>query len=136
MQFSKRNKQTPLLPLPEINSIYHAESEGSRDQPQPGYFLIKRKEPGDEVALVHVVGLYTGWGLYSGGVGELIVGGLRYLRIMFCTIILYLMRGKNNIYNFKNNIYNLQLLLITSTKVFFHMSLILRTTCMFHNIIS
>ena len=32
LQFSKRNKQTPLLPLPEINSIYHAESAGSRDQ--------------------------------------------------------------------------------------------------------
>jgi hypothetical protein len=50
LQFSKRNKQTPLLPLPEINSIYHAESAGSRDQPHPGSFLKKREEPGNEVA--------------------------------------------------------------------------------------
>ena len=49
LQFSKRNKQTPLLPLPEINSIYHAESAGSRDQPRPGSFLKKREEPGNEV---------------------------------------------------------------------------------------
>ena len=49
LQFSKRNKQTPLLPLPEINSIYHAESAGSHDQPRPGSFLKKREEPGNEV---------------------------------------------------------------------------------------
>ena len=49
LQFSKRNKQTPLLPLPEINSIYHAESAGSRDQPRPGSYLKKREEPGNEV---------------------------------------------------------------------------------------
>ena len=47
LQFYKRNKQTPLLPLPEINSIYHAESAGSRDQP----LLKKREEPGNEVGL-------------------------------------------------------------------------------------
>ena len=52
LQFSKRNKQTPLLPLPEINSIYHAESAGSRDQPRPGSFLKKREEPGNEVAVM------------------------------------------------------------------------------------
>ena len=51
LQFSKRNKQTPLLPLPEINSIYHAESAGSRDQPRPGSYLKKREEPGNEVAV-------------------------------------------------------------------------------------
>ena len=51
LQFSKRNKQTPLLPLPEINSIYHAESAGSRDQPRPGSFLKKREEPGNEVGI-------------------------------------------------------------------------------------
>ena len=53
LQFSKRNKQTPLLPLPEINSIYHAESAGSRDQPRPGSFLKKREEPGNEVVYRH-----------------------------------------------------------------------------------
>ena len=52
LQFSKRNKQTPLLPLPEINSIYHAESAGSRDQPRPGSFLKKREEPGNEVGKI------------------------------------------------------------------------------------
>ena len=51
LQFSKRNKQTPLLPLPEINSIYHAESAGSRDQPRPGSYLKKREQPGNEVVL-------------------------------------------------------------------------------------
>ena len=51
MQFSKRNKQTPLLPLPEINSIYHAKSAGSRDQPRPGSFLQKREEPRSEVVI-------------------------------------------------------------------------------------
>ena len=53
LQFSKRNKQTPLLPLPEINSIYHAESAGSRDQPRPGSFLKKREEPGNEVVYIY-----------------------------------------------------------------------------------
>jgi hypothetical protein len=50
LQFSKRNKYTPLLPLPEINSIYPAKSAGSRDQLRPGSFLNKREEPGNEVA--------------------------------------------------------------------------------------
>jgi hypothetical protein len=59
LQFSKRNKQTPLLPLPEINSIYHAESAGSRDQPRPGSFLKKREEPGNEVGFGLVVGKST-----------------------------------------------------------------------------
>ena len=58
LQFSKRNKQTPLLPLPEINSIYHAESAGSRDQPRPGSFLKKREEPGNEV--VYLIALRLG----------------------------------------------------------------------------
>ena len=58
LQFSKRNKQTPLLPLPEINSIYHAESAGSRDQPRPGSFLKKREEPGNEVAHLPVLFFY------------------------------------------------------------------------------
>jgi hypothetical protein len=44
-----QTQQTPLLPLPESNSIYHAESAGSRDQPRPGSFLKKREEPGNEV---------------------------------------------------------------------------------------
>jgi hypothetical protein len=47
--FQTQLKHTPLLPLPEINSIYHAESAGSRDQPRPGSFLEKREEPGNEV---------------------------------------------------------------------------------------
>ena len=57
LQFSKCNKQTPLLPLPEINSIYHAESAGSRDQPRPGSFLKKREEPGNEVGRISPISL-------------------------------------------------------------------------------
>ena len=62
LQFSKRNKQTPLLPLPEINSIYHAESAGSRDQPRPGSYLKKREEPGNEVAACYKI-TYRGFNL-------------------------------------------------------------------------
>jgi hypothetical protein len=49
LQFSKRNKQTPLPPLPEINFNLPRKICVTRDQPRPGSFLHKREEPGNEV---------------------------------------------------------------------------------------
>ena len=57
MQFSKRNKQTPLLPLPEIKFNLPPKSGGSRDQLRPGSLLHKRKEPGNEVVLLFEKGV-------------------------------------------------------------------------------
>jgi hypothetical protein len=51
MQFSKRNKQTPLLPLPEIKFNLPPKSGDSRDQLRPGSLFHKRKEPGNEVGM-------------------------------------------------------------------------------------
>ena len=52
MQFSKRNKTAPLLPLPEINFNLPRRICVTRDQPRPGSFLKKREEPGNEVGSI------------------------------------------------------------------------------------
>ena len=46
MQFSKH---TPLPPYPNDNFILACRICVPRDQPQPGSFLNKREEPGNEV---------------------------------------------------------------------------------------
>jgi hypothetical protein len=43
----------PLLPLPEINFNLPRRICVTRDQPQPGSYLKKREEPGNEVARNH-----------------------------------------------------------------------------------
>jgi hypothetical protein len=61
LQFSKtkRNKQTPLPPFPEININLSRKICVTRDQLRPGSFLHKREEPGNEVEMQFAGEIYS-----------------------------------------------------------------------------